>query len=482
MTNKAVFLDRDGTMARDVHYCRRPEDFELYPDTPKAIRQLNEHGFKVIVITNQSGIARGYFTEETLVKIHEKMKGGLAEEGAWVDAIYYCPHHPDDNCECRKPKPRLVLQAVKEYDIDLQRSFVVGDLPMDIGLAKGVGSKSVLIRREPSDEHIDFQECAPDYTVTNLGQAADWILGQSRLRGAELVTIVLPTRNRAYCVGNAIDSILAQTYSNWELIIVDGASTDNTPLVAQSYSERDRRIRYHRRFPRQGLPRDRNIGVSLSDSRSRLVYFIEDDLIMEPDCLEVLVSTIIELRANDSKVGGIAPRTINEFGKEEKLMELLRYVGDQKRRNMVSPSLVGKWTGMLYANYALSSGSIQETKLAPSWSLFFKEVLNEVGGYEEQAYKKVNYFYEESDLHLRIGSRGYKIYFQPKAVAYHRHAATGGTRVSAVKYYRNFLVAHFTLLIRIYGWKTLYMYPCFLFSVGYNFVRASVALLRRGIR
>ena len=94
MANRAVFLDRDGTMAKDVHYCSHPQDFELFPSTAKAVRLLNEHGFKVIVVTNQSGIARGYFTEETLAEIHQKMKEELAKEGAWVDAVYYCPHHP----------------------------------------------------------------------------------------------------------------------------------------------------------------------------------------------------------------------------------------------------------------------------------------------------------------------------------------------------------------------------------------------------
>ena len=92
MINRAVFLDRDGTMAKDVPYCSCPEDFKLFPNTAKAIRMLNEHGFKVIIITNQSGIARGYFTEETLAKIHRKMEQELAKEDAWIDGIYYCPH------------------------------------------------------------------------------------------------------------------------------------------------------------------------------------------------------------------------------------------------------------------------------------------------------------------------------------------------------------------------------------------------------
>ena len=172
MANKAVFLDRDGTIAKDVHYCSRPEDFELFPNTAKAIRLLNEHGFKVMVVTNQSGIARGYFTEEMLANIHEKMKRELAKEGAWVDAIYYCPHHPEDNCECRKPKPKLVLQAAKDFDIDLGQSFVVGDLQMDIELGRVLGCKTILISK---DETTD-----PDAVASDLLEAAWKILRWGR--------------------------------------------------------------------------------------------------------------------------------------------------------------------------------------------------------------------------------------------------------------------------------------------------------------
>ena len=176
MTNRAVFLDRDGTMAKDVNYCARPEDFELFPNTAKAIKLLHEHGLKVIVVTNQSGIARGYFTEETLAQIHEKMKEELAKESAWVDDIYYCPHHPDDNCDCRKPKPKLVLQAAKEYDIDLKHSFVVGDLEIDIVLGKAVGCHTILI--SPNPEHGECKQETPDYTTSDLYQAARWIVSQ----------------------------------------------------------------------------------------------------------------------------------------------------------------------------------------------------------------------------------------------------------------------------------------------------------------
>ncbi len=175
MANRAVFLDRDGTMAKDVNYCRRPEDFKLFPYTAKAIKRLKKHGFKVIVVTNQSGVARGYFSEETLARIHDKMKKELAREGTFVDAIYYCPHHPDDNCDCRKPRPKMVLQAAQDSNIDLSQSFVIGDLKMDIELGKAVGAKTILVGDSLSSEAAEVN---PDARFSDLWEAARAILRQ----------------------------------------------------------------------------------------------------------------------------------------------------------------------------------------------------------------------------------------------------------------------------------------------------------------
>ena len=160
-------------MAKDVCYCSRPEDFELLPNTGKAIKLLNEHGFKVIVITNQSGIARGYFTEEMLAKVHEKMKDELAREEAWVDAIYYCPHRPEDNCQCRKPKPKLALQAAKDYDIELKDSLVVGDLQMDVDLGRAIGCRTILIGAAPP---VNSEAAKSDVVVSDLLSAAQIIV------------------------------------------------------------------------------------------------------------------------------------------------------------------------------------------------------------------------------------------------------------------------------------------------------------------
>ena len=173
MANRAVFIDRDGTMAEDVNYCCCPEDLKLFLSTAKAIKLLNQNGLKVIVVTNQSGIARGYFTEEMLAKIHDKMESELAKEGAHVDAIYYCPHHPDDGCNCRKPKPGLIFQAASAHHIELKHSFVIGDLQMDIDLSKAVGCRSILIGTSSS---MDDEIAKPDLVLPDLLKAAQAIV------------------------------------------------------------------------------------------------------------------------------------------------------------------------------------------------------------------------------------------------------------------------------------------------------------------
>ncbi len=178
MSNRAVFLDRDGTIARDVPYCHRVEDFELLPTVPEAIKLLNVSGFKVVVVTNQSGIARGYFTEETLNLIHRKMRDELTRYGTWVDAIYFCPHHPDDGCQCRKPRPGLLLDAASELGIDFQLSYVVGDRQIDVEAGRCVGCKTALVTTGPNLGELEGS--APDHIANDLYEAARWIIGDAK--------------------------------------------------------------------------------------------------------------------------------------------------------------------------------------------------------------------------------------------------------------------------------------------------------------
>jgi D-glycero-D-manno-heptose 1,7-bisphosphate phosphatase len=165
--NKAVFFDRDGTIAVDVGYCRRPEDFKLFPAAPEVIHSLNHHNYKIVVITNQSGISRGFFDEAALEVIHAKMRSDLAIVGAHIDGIYYCPHHPNDACDCRKPKTALIRRAAVDLKIDLQNSFVVGDLPKDIEMGRNAGCHTILIQHHGEEVNASG---VPDAVVSDISE------------------------------------------------------------------------------------------------------------------------------------------------------------------------------------------------------------------------------------------------------------------------------------------------------------------------
>lgn len=171
----AVFLDRDGTICRDVHYMRRPEQFELLPGVAEGIKLLNELGVKVIVATNQSGVAREYFTEADLEKIHDRMIDELAKRGARIDAIYYCPHHPDDNCGCRKPKTGMLEQAARDLDLDLSKCFIIGDMKLDVETGRNAGCTSILVPTHETEPGIEA-----DFVTTNLHEAAKLIARKIR--------------------------------------------------------------------------------------------------------------------------------------------------------------------------------------------------------------------------------------------------------------------------------------------------------------
>ena len=150
---KAIFFDRDGTLNVDKDYLYKIEDFEWLEDAPQAIRWSNERGFLVIVITNQSGVARGFFAEDDVKQLHEWMNEDLTHFGAHIDAFYYCPHLPNGSvaayakeCDCRKPKPGLIERACTDFDIDYEGSLMIGDKSRDIECAEAAGVRGVLYR------------------------------------------------------------------------------------------------------------------------------------------------------------------------------------------------------------------------------------------------------------------------------------------------------------------------------------------------
>ena len=157
MTGRAcVFVDRDDTIAKNVPYCDDASKFHLFPGIPEQIRRLNEAGFLVIVITNQSGVNRGYFTSETLAEIHDKMVREIEAAGGRLDAIYYCPHRPDENCDCRKPRTQMGEKAVRDFGIDVSKSYMVGDSEADMGFGSAMGCVTIKVGPDhPFSEAVD---------------------------------------------------------------------------------------------------------------------------------------------------------------------------------------------------------------------------------------------------------------------------------------------------------------------------------------
>ncbi|MDB6148411.1 MAG: D-alpha,beta-D-heptose 1,7-bisphosphate phosphatase, partial [Spartobacteria bacterium] len=139
-SSPAVFLDRDGTLMRDVDYCGDPKDVDMFAGAAEALRKLKDHGYKIIVITNQSGIGRGYFDETQYRAVEAEVSRQIG--AAVIDATYFCPHLPDDGCECRKPSAEMIFRAARQHDVDLKRSFFVGDKESDIECGRNAGVKT----------------------------------------------------------------------------------------------------------------------------------------------------------------------------------------------------------------------------------------------------------------------------------------------------------------------------------------------------
>jgi len=185
MRRWGVFLDRDGVINEEVGYLSNPEALKLIPGAAQAIRRLNQVRIPVIVVTNQAGVARGYFPEERVHKIHQALSRLLAAEGAHIDRYYYCPHHPTEgigpyrlDCECRKPRPGMLLKAAKEFGFDLRKCYLVGDKTLDIETGHRAGTRTILVLTGYGEEmwlhwSAPFK---PDYVAQDLREAVEWIL------------------------------------------------------------------------------------------------------------------------------------------------------------------------------------------------------------------------------------------------------------------------------------------------------------------
>jgi D-glycero-D-manno-heptose 1,7-bisphosphate phosphatase len=185
--NIGVFIDRDGTISEEVGYVNHISRYQVYPWTAEAIRNFNEAGLKAIVVTNQAGVARGYFTEELVKQVHEKLVTEMTRAGARFDAIYYCPHHPSvgeppyrQTCNCRKPKIGMLERAAAEFGIDVAQSYVIGDRYGDIELAQNAGARSIFVLSGYGLGEYEYQrqnwKWQPDWVAKDLLEASQVVL------------------------------------------------------------------------------------------------------------------------------------------------------------------------------------------------------------------------------------------------------------------------------------------------------------------
>jgi len=197
MKKPAVFIDRDGTISEEVGYVNHPARFHVFPYSAEAIRKLNDNNWLAILVTNQAGVARGYFSEDVITTVHDQLNKELATQKARLDAIYYCAHHPTVgeppyrlDCDCRKPKVGLIKRATTDFDIDLKSSWMIGDRYSDIELARNAGLRSTFVLSGYGRGEWEYQRSAwklePDLVCENLWEAVQSIFSLNHEVGARL--------------------------------------------------------------------------------------------------------------------------------------------------------------------------------------------------------------------------------------------------------------------------------------------------------
>ncbi len=185
---KAVFLDRDGTLIKQVELMHQIEDLEVLPGVPEAVAKLNQLGFLTAIVTNQPVIARGVATPEDIEKVHAELIARIAVQGGKIDATYFCPHHPEatleqyrSRCNCRKPEPGMILSGLKDLNVDPNKSFMIGDAIIDVVAGQKAGLKTILVKSGPGHTGLDkkYPDIHPDWEAANLTEAVDIISRQS---------------------------------------------------------------------------------------------------------------------------------------------------------------------------------------------------------------------------------------------------------------------------------------------------------------
>ncbi|MFH1850502.1 MAG: D-glycero-beta-D-manno-heptose 1,7-bisphosphate 7-phosphatase [archaeon] len=171
---KAALIDRDGTINADIGYLNKPEEWQFIKGAEKALKRIQDAGFRLVIITSQSGIGRGYYSVDDMHRVHEHMKGLLAGHGVRIDGIYFCPHRPDEGCRCRKPDTLMIEDAQRDFGLDLRSCYVIGDKTADIKMGQNAGCRTILVMTGKGGRDGEF-DARPDFVAEDIARAAEII-------------------------------------------------------------------------------------------------------------------------------------------------------------------------------------------------------------------------------------------------------------------------------------------------------------------
>ena len=406
MSQPALFLDRDGVINVDHGYVHKPEDVEFVDGIFELVAAAKRAGYLVVVVTNQAGIGRGYYSEDDFHALMDWMKARFVERGGQVDAVYFCPYHPEHGIgeyrresDCRKPAPGMLLQAARDLDIDLASSIFVGDKPSDMAAGRAAGVGTVLQLGKGECDTAGANLCVP---IQQLREAIPYLH-----RTSAPVSVIIVNWNAGDLLERCVSSLLTQTVLPHEIIVVDNASTDgsvkriidNFPFVRVTESTRN-----------LGFAAANNLAVQEASSGSEWIAFLNPDAFPEPGWLWALLSAatdhpecvIFGSRLMDAN----SPAVVDGIGDVYHASGLVWRAGH----------------GVLLG----SRDRVAREIFAPcaAAAMFRKDALLAAGGFDEDFFCYV----EDMDLGFRMRLLGHGCWYVPDSVALHVGSAVTGKR------------------------------------------------------